>query len=67
MRIVSSENGGGRGGASASVGVAFVVAACFARQKPGEKHATPCSSSSSTVPYVNHLLCDTVKRVVVED
>ena len=52
----------GGGGASASAGVAFVVAACFERQKSGEKHATPCSSS--TVAYVTHLLCDTVKRVV---
>ena len=55
---------GGGGGASASAiaGVAFVVAACFARQKPGGKYATPCSSS--TVAYVKHLLYDTVKRVV---
>ena len=52
----------GGGGASASVGVAFVVAASFARQKPGGKQATPCSSS--TVAYVKHLPCDTVKRVV---
>ena len=52
----------GRGGASASAGVAFVVAACFVRQKPGGKHATPCSSS--TVAYVKHLPCDIVKRVV---
>ena len=59
MRRVSSENGGGGGGGSASAGVAFIVAACFARQKPGRKHATPCSSS--TVAYVKHLLCDTVK------
>ena len=59
MRRVSSENGGG-GGVSASAGAAFVVAACFARQKPSGKHATPCSSS--TVPYVKHLLCDTVNK-----
>ena len=52
----------GGGGASASAGVAFVVAACFARQKPGGKHATSCSSSTGA--YVKHLLCDTVKRVV---
>ena len=51
-----------RGEASASAGVAFVVAACFARQKPGGKHATPCTSS--TVVYVKHVLCDTVKQVV---
>ena len=60
MSRVSSGNGGG--GASARAGVAFVVAACFARQKPGGKHATPCSSS--IVACVKHLLCDTVKRVV---
>ena len=61
MRRVSPENGGG-GGARASAGLAFVVAACFARQKPGGKHATPCPSS--TVAYIKHLICDIVKRVV---
>ena len=60
MRRVSSENGGDA--AVASAGVAFAVAACFARQTPGGKHATPCSRS--TVAHVKHLLCDTVKRVV---
>ena len=44
----------GGGGASAIAGVALVVVGCFARQKPGGKHATPCSSS--TVAYVKHAM-----------